>query len=96
MFANDGDGGPRMDFRKRDASMSRLPKIARLIGGDRLVGACDPQPSAMRLAALYEFEALTGNASYREGERFYLTPAQARRIYLFADPAQERAAQGGE
>lgn len=30
---------------------------------------------------MYEFEVVSGNAAYREGERFYLTPAQAQRAY---------------
>jgi hypothetical protein len=37
-----------------------------------------PQPSN----GMYEFEVVTGNAAYREGERFYLTAAQAERVYL--------------
>ncbi len=31
---------------------------------------------------LYEFEVIAGNAAYSEGERFYLTPAQARSAYF--------------
>jgi hypothetical protein len=31
---------------------------------------------------LLEFEVLKGNAAYGEGERFFLTPAQARRANL--------------
>jgi hypothetical protein len=30
---------------------------------------------------LVEFEVVSGNAAYREGERFFLTPAKARRAY---------------
>ena len=33
-----------------------------------------------------EFEVVVGNASYREGEHFYLTAEQARRAY--SAPAQ--------
>jgi hypothetical protein len=33
---------------------------------------------------MYEFEVIAENAAYRKGERFYLTPSQAKRAY-FAD-----------
>ena len=36
---------------------------------------------------MYEFEVVTGNAAYREGERFYLTPAQAQRVYFLGKSA---------
>jgi hypothetical protein len=39
-------------------------------------------------AALIEFVVIVGNASYREGEHFYLTAEQARRAY-----AQPRGAE---
>ena len=35
-------------------------------------------------ADMYEFEVIAENAAYRKGERFYLTPSQAKRAY-FAD-----------
>lgn len=42
-------------------------------------------PSVRLLAApsgaLCEFEVVSGNAAYREGERFYLTPERASRAY---------------
>jgi hypothetical protein len=57
-----------------DAFSSRLPRTVRLVG-----------PSLRTTQALpmdfYEFEVVSGNACYREGERFYLTPVQARRAY---------------
>jgi len=36
---------------------------------------------------MYEFEVVTGNASYREGERFYLTHGEAQRVYRVFDNA---------
>jgi hypothetical protein len=51
---------------ERKADSIGLPKHVRFLGAGRL----------------YEFEVVAGNASYREGERFYLTPAQARRAYF--------------
>lgn len=58
------------------AFLGQLPKNVRLVGGPDISLAPQDQEK------LYEFEVLTGNACYREGERFYLTPAQARRAYL--------------
>lgn len=58
-----------------DAFSLRLPRSVRLIGASI-------EPSGPRsLPGLYEFEVVSGNACYREGERFYLTPAQALRVY---------------
>jgi hypothetical protein len=31
---------------------------------------------------MYEFEVIAENAAYKRGERFYLTPAQAKRAYF--------------
>lgn len=43
------------------------------------------EDGARRPAAdMYEFEVIAENAAYRKGERFYLTPSQAKRAY-FAD-----------
>lgn len=59
-----------------DAFSTRLPRSVRLVGPSlQQVTAPPPQ------AGLYEFEVVSGNAAYREGERFYLTPAQAQRAY---------------
>ncbi len=33
-------------------------------------------------ADMYEFEVIAENAAYKRGERFYLTPAQAKRAYF--------------
>lgn len=54
------------------AVASLLPKKVRFVGptGDSASGG------------LLEFEVVTGNAAYGAGERFYLTPAQARRANL--------------
>jgi hypothetical protein len=64
------------DFGQLGALLSQLPKNIRLIG--------EPSQAVGLESAemLYEFEVVTGNASYKEGERFYLTPAQARRVYF--------------
>lgn len=68
------------EFGGQDASLSRLPQSVRLLGAVPTETDCMSQPST----GLYEFEVVRGNASYREGERFYLTPAQAQRVYLLA------------
>ncbi len=65
-----------------DAFSSRLPRSVRFLGASsqQMNAAVRPQ------AGFYEFEVVSGNAAYREGERFYLTPAQARRAYPTASP----------
>lgn len=60
-----------------NASLSLLPKNVLLLGEAAPLTGDAPEP----LAGLYEFEVVTGNAAYREGERFYLTQAQAKRAY---------------
>jgi hypothetical protein len=65
------------DFKQLGGLLSRLPKHVRLVKGASGQGADPPDPND-----LYEFEVVTGNASYMEGERFYLTPAQAQRAYF--------------
>jgi hypothetical protein len=62
------------DISGRGATLGRLPKNVRFLGATQTQ---IDQPST----GMYEFEVVTGNAAYREGERFYLTPAQARRAY---------------
>lgn len=64
------------------AFLGQLPKNVRLVGGPDMIGGPDMGLAPQDPDKLYEFEVLTGNACYREGERFYLTPAQARRAYL--------------
>ena len=54
----------------------RLPKQA------RRVGPAGP-------ANLIEFVVLVGNASYREGEHFFLTAEQARRAYAHPRGAEQ-------
>ena len=53
--------------------LGRLPKNVRRVG-------------AAHAANFVEFVVVVGNASYCEGEHFYLTAEQARRAYPF--PAQ--------
>lgn len=54
-----------------------LPKRVRLRGGGAAAeGSSSPQTGD------YEFEVVTGSAAWREGERFYLTAAQALRAYF--------------
>lgn len=66
------------DFKDQSAALSLLPKNVRFLGetprqSDRLLQS---------LNGFYEFEVVTGNAAYKEGERFYLTAAQAKRAYF--------------
>jgi hypothetical protein len=75
-----GAGTWGREFREQGASLSRLPKNVRFLGEVPTKTGCEPQSTTL----MYEFEVLTGNAAYREGERFYLTPAQAQRVYLLA------------
>ena len=75
----DMDQGARnwvRDFKEQGAPIGHLPKSVRFLGEVPAETRQDP------FAAMYEFEVVTGNAAYREGERFYLTPAQAQRVYL--------------
>ena len=69
------------DFREQGAPTCHLPKSVRFLGE---VPAAETRQDPC--AAMYEFEVVTGNAAYREGERFYLTPAQAQRVYLILPP----------
>lgn len=55
------------------ACLRSLPRSVRLLGPSN-----DPGRSQ---SSMYEFEVVAGNAAYREGERFYLTAAQAQRAY---------------
>jgi hypothetical protein len=66
------------EFREQGASLSRLPKNVRFLGEV----PTETDSMFQQSDGMYEFEVVTGNAAYREGERFYLTPAQARRVYL--------------
>jgi hypothetical protein len=66
------------EFREQDASLSRLPKNVRFLGEALTEVDCMSQSST----GMYEFEVVRGNAAYKEGERFYLTPAQAQRVYF--------------
>ncbi|WP_159726039.1 hypothetical protein [Methylosinus sp. Ce-a6] len=63
---------PSTTFEKDDgAGFALLPRSVRLLAWPR--EAC--------ARAFCEFEVVSGNAAYREGERFYLTRAKARRAY---------------
>jgi hypothetical protein len=73
------------DFREQGAPLSHLPKSVRFLGEVPARTACRED----QVAAMYEFEVVTGNAAYREGERFYLTPAQAQRVYLVLPPDRQ-------
>lgn len=77
------------DFREQGASLSRLPQNVRFLGEVLTEADCMPQSST----GMYEFEVITGNAAYKEGERFYLTPAQAQRVYLLVRQGSEVARQ---
>jgi len=70
-----GDRAP--EFFERSANIVGLPKCVCFLGQESSQGDF-VSPSS----GVYEFEVVTGNASYREGERFYLTPAQAERAYF--------------
>lgn len=67
-----------------DAFSSRLPRSVRFLGASSQQAAARPQAGLQ--SGLYEFEVVSGNAAYREGERFYLTPTQAQRAYPMASP----------
>jgi hypothetical protein len=69
------------DFRQPGPFLSRLPKHVRLVNGAWGDGPIGPNSND-----LYEFEVVTGNASYMEGERFYLTPGQAKIAYFSKQP----------
>jgi hypothetical protein len=69
---------PLTIFEKDDgAGFALLPRCVRLLAA----------PAEAR--AFCEFEVVSGNAAYREGERFYLTQAKARRAYPAAALAPE-------
>ncbi|HMK88384.1 MAG TPA: hypothetical protein VK446_01940 [Methylocystis sp.] len=64
--------GAEISILRRDAAATQrlLPKRARRLGRE-------PDTDA----DLCEFEVVAGNAAYQQGERFYLTRAQARNAY---------------
>jgi hypothetical protein len=73
---------PLTIFEKDDgAGFALLPRCVRLLAAP--VEAC----------AFCEFEVVSGNAAYREGERFYLTRAKAQRAY---PAATLRPKEGGD
>jgi len=61
-----------LDEEALDAALRLLPRSVRFLG----------QTPARIDAGLCEFEVVSGNAAYKQGEHFYLTQAQARRAYL--------------
>lgn len=76
--------------RKQDA----MERNSALLVRDGEQGASALLPKTVRLLreafgqgaqgvdACCEFEVVAGNAAYQKGERFFLTPAQARRTYF--------------
>lgn len=58
-------------------ALALLPKTVRLLREALGEGA-------QGFDAMCEFEVVAGNAAYQKGERFFLTPAQAKRAYLHA------------
>jgi len=62
------------DFTPRGSFLGRLPKNVRRVGTTF-------HPNLQE--TLLEFVVVVGNASWREGEHFYLTAEQARRAYNF-------------
>ncbi len=76
----DGGAGTR-EFREQGASLRRLPKSVRFLGKWPADADCAPD----RSSGMYEFEVVTGNAAYQEGERFYLTHGEAQRVYRVFD-----------
>jgi hypothetical protein len=74
-----GRRGKILNFAEQGDHFRRLPKHVRLLGGTARGAARTPSD-------MYEFEVVTGNAAYAEGERFYLTPAQAERAYFSRPP----------
>ncbi len=66
-----------MNFDEPGPLPGLLPSKVRCLGK---IATPSDQPSK----GMYEFVVVKGNAAYREGERFYLTPAQAQRAYSMA------------
>jgi hypothetical protein len=64
---------------RRTAPSTGLPKCVRPLDG----GWTQDAPTVQFAGQMVEFEVVTGNAAYREGERFYLTAAQAKYAYSF-------------
>ncbi len=59
---------------EQNTALRHLPRNVRLVGAAR----------AQEGNGFYEFEVVMGNAAYREGEHFYLTPAKAQCAYAMA------------
>jgi hypothetical protein len=59
------------DDEVRGADFGLLPRSVRFVGAN----------GGASVGGLCEFEVVSGNAAYREGERFYLTPAKAQKAY---------------
>ncbi len=77
MRIDKGAGNRAPEFFERSANSVGLPKMVCFLGRES-----SHQSARSPSFGVYEFEVVTGNASYREGERFYLTPAQAERAYF--------------
>ena len=59
-------------------NLNHLPRSVLLRGAPSTRDTAAPRPPA----DMYEFEVIAENAAYRKGERFYLTPSQAKRAYF--------------
>ena len=71
-----GEHGEILEFTGSRAGVTSLPKRVRFLGS-----SVQTDLPTLPARSVYEFEVITGNAAYREGERFYLTPAKAN-IYF--------------
>ena len=86
MGINGGAGA--WEIKEDGASLRRLPKSVRFLGEWRPEADRSAELSAGEFSAgMYEFEVVKGNAAYRAGERFFLTPGEAHRVYRAADKA---------
>ncbi|MGA8172521.1 MAG: hypothetical protein WB816_17055 [Methylocystis sp.] len=73
---NDANGV--LELSERSVGSNLLPKTVLLRGEFPTRDAGAPQLAP----GMYEFEVVTENAAYKKGERFYLTPSQAKRAYF--------------
>jgi hypothetical protein len=78
MSVSEHSGSGVLELSGQRAHWGHLPKSVCL----RSKPSAQNNPALQPVVGMYEFEVVTGNAAYREGERFYLTPAQAKRAYF--------------
>jgi hypothetical protein len=82
------EGAGAWEIKEDGSSLRRLPKSVRFLGELRPDADRSAEFSGGEFSAgMYEFEVVKGNAAYRAGERFYLTPGEAHRIYRAAEKA---------